>query len=149
MAIKTALTNTAKMNFLKGVHKENNRYKMALYSAKASLGPNTESYTPENEIEATGYSSGGMVLEGYAVKLGAAKDKKGVSTMVAFLDWDVDPKWNSATITARGALIYDDSAPGKPAIAVFDFGQEVKSTNGPFEVILPEANAENSLIRFT
>jgi hypothetical protein len=68
------------------------------------------------------------------------------SGTTAFADFN-DLTFTSATITARGALIYNDSAAGDPAVVVLDFGSDKTSTAGDFTVVFPTADASNALIR--
>ena len=68
------------------------------------------------------------------------------SGVQALVDWSTDPSWTSATITARGALIYNSSKSNK-SVAVIDFGTDKTSTAGTFTVVLPAATASNALIR--
>ena len=55
--------------------------------------------------------------------------------------------FTSATITARGALIYNDSAVGDPTVVVLDFGGDKASTSGDFEIVFPTPDATNAIIR--
>jgi hypothetical protein len=64
----------------------------------------------------------------------------------AFLDFD-DFTFSAATITARGALIYNDTAAGDPAVAVLDFGADKTSTAGDFTIVFPTANAAAAIVR--
>ena len=63
----------------------------------------------------------------------------------AWLDFD-DETWSSATITARGAMIYNSTQSNK-AVAILDFGGDKTSTNGDFTVIFPAANSTSAIIR--
>ena len=58
------------------------------------------------------------------------------------------PTWAAATITARGMLIYNNTAAGKNAIVVLDFVTDFVSTGGTFLVTLPAATPELGLIVF-
>ena len=58
-----------------------------------------------------------------------------------------DLTFTSATITARGALIYNDSATGDPSVVVLDFGSDKSSTSGDFQIVFPTADASNAIIR--
>ena len=58
-----------------------------------------------------------------------------------------DLTFTSATITARGALIYNDSASGDPSVVVLDFGSDKSSTSGDFQIVFPTADASNAIIR--
>jgi len=93
-------------------------FKIALYTSSADLSASTTAYATTNEVSGTGYTAGGNTLTVVAPT---------TSGTTAYLDF-ADTIWNSATITARGALIYR-STTGNPAIAVLDFGAD-KSTTG-------------------
>jgi hypothetical protein len=136
MAITTAICNSFKQEILQGIHLAADTYKIALFSNAATLSKATTAYSTTNEITGTGYTAGGATLSGYAASL---------SGDTAFLDW-ADPSWASATITARGAMIYNSSRSNK-AVAVFDFGADVSSTNAAFTVTLPAADASNAVVR--
>jgi hypothetical protein len=58
-----------------------------------------------------------------------------------------DITFTSATITARGALIYNDTAAGDPSVIVLDFGSDKSSTSGDFQIVFPTADASNAIIR--
>ena len=68
------------------------------------------------------------------------------SGTTAFTDF-ADTTWASSTITARGAMIYNDTAAGNPAVVILDFGSDKTSTNGDFTVVFPTADASNAIIR--
>lgn len=73
----------------------------------------------------------------------------GTGNATAFLDF-ADETWTSSTITARGALIYDDTLTGGDADAaciVLDFGSDKSSSSGDFTVVFPTADASNAIIR--
>lgn len=135
MTITTAICNSFKQEILEGVHTTTDVYKVALFSSAATLGAATTAYATTNEVTGTGYTAGGATLSGLAT---------GLSSGTAYLTF-ADPSWSTATITARGCLIYNSSKSNK-AVAVFDFGGDVSSTNGTFTVDFPAAGA-SSLIR--
>ena len=138
MAITTAMCSSFKEELLKGVHDfENDTFKMALYTSSATLDASTTAYTVTNEVSGTGYTAGGQALDSPTVTL---------SGTTAFVDF-ADETWTAATITARGALIYNSTAAGNPAVAVFDFGADKTSTAGDFVVQFPTADASNAVIR--
>ena len=138
MAITTAMCSSFKEELLKGVHDfENDTFKMALYTSSATLDASTTAYTVTNEVSGTGYTAGGQDLDSPTVTL---------SGTTAFVDF-ADETWTTATITARGALIYNSTAAGNPAVAVFDFGADKTSTAGNFVVQFPTADASNAVIR--
>lgn len=135
MAITTAICDSYKKELLDGVHAAADTYKIALFTSAATLGASTTAYATTNEVSGTGYTAGGATLSGFTT---------GLSGSTAYLTF-TDPSWASSTITARGCLIYNSSKSNK-AVAVFDFGTDVSSTNGTFTVDLPAAGA-SSLIR--
>jgi hypothetical protein len=138
MAITQAFPNSAKLEFLQGIHQAADVYMIALYSSLATLSKSTTVYSADNEVGDSGdYAAGGQVLDGYTAALYGD---------TATIDWTTDPTWQGATITAAGALIYNSSRANK-AVAVLDFGGVITSTNGEFKVTLPEAAAGTALVR--
>lgn len=137
MPITSALCTSAKADFLNGVHTSADTYKIALYTDAATLDASTTAYSATNEVVGTGYTAGGATLSGFTV------DSSGTT---AWLDFTTDPSWPTATITARGALIYNSSKTNK-AVAVIDFGSDITSTNGTFSVQFPAPAAATALIR--
>ncbi len=130
-----------KKEILEAVHNFKNSgvdtFKIALYTNSASFDASTTAYTATNEVSGTGYSAGGNTL---------TRVDPTTSGTTAFTDF-ADTTWSSSTITARGALIYNDSAAGNPAVVVLDFGSDKTSTNGDFTVVFPTADASNAIIR--
>lgn len=113
-------------------------FKLALYTNSASFTAATTAYTASNEVGDSGsYSAGGGTLTNITPTTGGT---------TAFADF-ADITFTSATITARGALIYNDTAAGDPAVAVLDFGEDKTSTAGDFQVVFPTADASNAIIR--
>jgi hypothetical protein len=112
-------------------------FKIALYDNNASFTAATTAYTTSDEITGTGYVAGGNTL---------TRIDPTSSGTTAFTDF-ADTTWSSSTITARGALIYNDTAAGNPAVVVLDFGADKTSTNGDFTVVFPTADATNAIIR--
>lgn len=137
MAITQAIPTSFKAEILQGIHDSADTYKMALYTSVATLGTSTTAYSATNEVSGTGYTAGGQVLSGFNVT---------TSGTTAILDFTTDPFWENATITARGALIYNSSKSNK-AVYVLDFGSDIISTNGTFAITLPTPDATNGLIR--
>lgn len=136
MAITSAICNSYKQEAMEGVHESGDVYKIALYTSAATLNKSTTAYSATNEVTGTGYSSGGTTLAGIAF---------GLSTDTAYIDWN-DPAWGpGATITARGALIYNSSQ-GNKAVATIDFGADYTCTNGTLTIQLPAAGA-SAIIR--
>ena len=130
-----------KKELLEAVHNFKNSggdtFKIALYTNSASFNAATTAYTTSNEVTGTGYTAGGNTL---------TRVDPTSSGTTAFTDF-ADTTWSSSTITARGALIYNDSAAGNPAVVILDFGSDKTSTNGDFTVVFPTADASNAIIR--
>jgi hypothetical protein len=131
-----------KVELMQAVHNftasTGNTFKLALYDNSASFTAATTAYTATNEVANSGtYSAGGGTLTNVTPTS---------SGTTAFTDF-ADLSFTSATITAYGALIYNDSAAGDPAVCVLDFGGAKTSTNGTFTIIFPTADATNAIIR--
>ena len=124
----------AKHNFLAS---GGNSFKLALYTNSASFTAATTAYTTSNEVSGTNYSAGGSALTNI---------NPTTSGTTAFTDFS-DLTFSSATITARGALIYNDTASGDPSVVVLDFGSDKTSTAGDFTIVFPAADASNAIIR--
>ncbi len=141
MAISAAICNSFKQELLAMTpHTAADTYKIALYPNTATLSKATTTYSSTGECPGTGnYTQGGIALTGFSVTLDGD---------TAILDWTTDPSWASATITARGALIYNSSRTNK-AVAVLDFGGDITSTNATFTVQLPNPAAATGLVRVT
>jgi hypothetical protein len=113
-------------------------FKLALYTNSASFTAATTAYTTTNEVAASGsYVAGG----GSLTKLGVTTS--GTTALTDFADLS----FTTATITARGALIYNDTATGDPTVAVLDFGSDKTSTSGTFSIIFPSPTATGAIIR--
>ena len=125
---------TATHNF---TNSTGNTFKLALYTNSASFTAATTAYTTSNEVSGTGYSAGGSALTNVTPT---------TSSTTALTDF-ADLTFSSATITARGALIYNDSASGDPSVVVLDFGGDKTSTAGDFTIVFPTADASSAIIR--
>ena len=136
------MTTSFKQEILQAVHdfttSTGNTFKLALYDNTATLNASTTAYTTSGEVSASGsYSAGGGALTNVTPT---------TSGTTAFTDF-ADITFTSATITARGALIYNDSATGDPSVVVLDFGEDKTSTDGDFQVIFPTADSSSAIIR--
>jgi hypothetical protein len=131
-----------KVELMKAVHNfttgTGNTFKLALYDNSASFTAATTAYTVTNEVANSGsYSAGGGTLTN------VTPTSTGTT---AFTDF-ADLSFTSATITAYGALIYNDTAAGDPTVCVLDFGGAKTSTSGTFTIIFPTADSTNAIIR--
>lgn len=130
MSIVAGVCDSYYEECLRGVHRDDDRYMMALYGPSATLSHTTTTYTSDGEIAPTGsYKHGGQALSGFTT---------GTKGHASYVDWTVDPTWLSVTCEARGALVYNASR-GNKACAVLDFGTVVKPVGVPFTVELPPA----------
>lgn len=139
MAISQALCTSFKTELLTATHDFTNganAFKIALFTSAATLGADTTAYATTEEVVGTGYTAGGNTLTN------VTPTSTGTT---AFTDF-ADTTWSSATITARGALIYNSTESDK-AVAVLDFGSDKTSTAGDFTIIFPTADASNAIIR--
>jgi hypothetical protein len=137
-----AMCTSFKVELMRAVHNftsgTGNTFKLALYNNSASFTAATTAYTATNEVAASGtYTAGGGTLTNVTPTS---------SGTTAFTDFN-DLSFTSATITAFGALIYNDSAAGDPTVCVLDFGGAKTSTSGTFTVVFPTADASNAIIR--
>ena len=150
MAITQAMTTSFKVDLLNGVHDfSTDTFKLALFTSSATLGAATTAYTAPsnpaadptdtNEVTTTGtnYSAGGQALTAVAPTS---------SGTTAFVDFN-DEEFTNVTLTARGALIFNESATGDPAVCVLDFGSDKTASAGDFTVQFPTADASSAIIR--
>ena len=143
MAISQTLTDAFLQDCLDGgqdLGTSGNTLKIALYTSSASLGATTATYTTSAEASGTGYTAGGTSLSSQAVAFDS-------TNQVAYFD-SADPSWTTATITARGALIYNNTK-SNASIAVLDFGSDYTSTAGTFTIQLPSAAYNTAIIRIS
>ena len=136
-----------KNELLYGVHdfdaSTGDTFNIALYTSAATLDASTTAYSATNETSGTGYSAGGQALTNV---------NPTTSGTTAFTDF-ADETFSTATITARGALIYNTTpnttsiAVTNPSVVVLDFGGDKTSTAGDFTIVFPTADASNAIIR--
>lgn len=141
MAITQAMATSFKVQLLNGVHNfSSNTFKLALYTSSATLNENTTAYSATNEVPSTGnYSAGGNTLTVSVTPTNTGN--------VAFISF-ANTSWANATITANGALIYNNTQ-SNAAVCVLAFGGDKTSTNGTFAINFPTADATNAIIRLT
>jgi hypothetical protein len=137
MPITQAMCSSFKQQLLLGEHDlDTDVIKLALYTSAATLSAATTAYSTSDEVVGTGYTAGGNTLTGATVSL---------TGTTAFVDF-ADTTWTTATITARGALMYNASKSNK-AIAVLDFGADKTSTAGNFVVQFPANDSSSAIVR--
>ena len=140
MAITSAICTSFKQELLVGTHNftnsSGNTFKLALYTSSATLGASTTAFTTTNEVSGTNYTSGGNALTN------VTPTTSGTTAIVYFADLTV----GTATVTARGCLIYNDTQANK-AVAAIDFGGDKTSTAGNFTIVFPSPTATGAIIR--
>jgi hypothetical protein len=142
MAISQAMCTSFKAELMQALHNftasTGNTFKIALYTSSATLGAATTAYTTSDEVSDTGtnYTAGGNTLTNISPT---------TSGTTAFTDF-ANTTWVTATITARGALIYNSTNADR-AVVVLDFGSDKTSTAGDFTIQFPTANATDAIIR--
>lgn len=134
-----------KQQLLQGKHdftaSSGDTFKLAMYDNSASFTAATTAYTTSDEVSGTGYSAGGAALTNVTPT---------TSSTTALTDF-ADLTFSSATITARGALIYNTTTGSgsgtTDTVLVLDFGSDKSSTAGDFTIVFPTADASNAIIR--
>ena len=144
MAITSAICNSFKTEVLQGIHNftasSGNTFNLALYTSSATLNKSTTAYSSSNEItntSGTAYTAKGKALTSVTPVL---------STDTAVCDF-ADISWTSASFTANGCLIFNDSAAGDPSVCAIAFGSDKTVTSGTFTIQFPTADASNAIIR--
>jgi len=143
MAISSAVCNSFKQEILVGTHNftasSGNSFKLALYTSSASLGAGTTAYSTSNEItnaSGSAYTAGGKALTSVTPVLDGS---------TAVCDF-ADISFTSASFTANGCLIYNDTQSDK-AVCVVAFGGDKTVSSGTFTIQLPAADASNAILR--
>ena len=144
MAITSAICNSFKVEILTATHNftasSGNTFNLALYTSSATLSKSTTAYTATEEItntSGTAYTAKGNALTSVTPVL---------STDTAVCDF-ADTSWTSASFTANGCLIFNDSATGDPSCCTIAFGGDKTVSSGTFTVQFPAADASNAIIR--
>ena len=144
MAITSAICNSFKVEILKAEHNftasSGNTFNLALYTSSATLNKSTTAYSSTNEISNTSgsaYSAKGKALTSVTPVL---------STDTAVCDF-ADVSWTSASFTANGCLIFNDSHSSDAAVCAIAFGSDKTVTIGTFTIQFPTADADNAIIR--
>jgi hypothetical protein len=138
MAITQAMCTSFKVDLLDGGQDFGaDTFKIALFTSAATLGASTTAYAATNETTGTGYTAGGNTLT-----VSTTPTSSGTTAYISY----ANTTWSTASITARGALIYNSTNANK-AVAVLDFGADKTSTAGDFTINFPTANATSAIIR--
>ena len=140
MAITSAIATSFKQELLVGTHNftasSGNSFKLALYTSSATLGAATTAYVTTGQASGTNYTAGGSALTS------VTPTTSGTTAVCDFADLT----FGTATVTARGCLIYNDPQSDK-AFCARDFGGDKTSTAGDFTVVFPSPTATGAIIR--
>jgi hypothetical protein len=151
VALSQTLATSFKVEILDGVHNFGtgvirattaaDTFKIALYTATATLNATTTVYTTQDEVTGTGYTAGGNTLVISQVPTSTNTET------VAWLNFE-NSSWPNSTFSADGALIYN-STQGNKAVAVLNFGSTKTTTNQTFTVTFPASTSSAAIIRIT
>ena len=143
MAISSKISNSFKVEILTATHNftasSGNTFNLALYTSSATINKSTTAYSSTNEISNTSgsaYSAKGQALTSVTPVL---------SSDTAVCDF-ANVSWTSASFTANGCLIFNDSASGDPACCAIAFGGDKTVTSGTFTIEFPAASAGSAII---
>lgn len=141
MAISTAFCTSCKVELFRGIHDfrtTGDAFKIALYTSTASLDAATVAYTATSEVaNGGGYTTAGAALTNVNPASASA---------TAYVDF-ADVSWTTATFTARGALIYNDTEAGDPSVSTHTFGGDQTVSSGTFSIVFPAAAADTAIVR--
>ena len=130
-----------KQELMEAVHNFKNSggstFRLALYTNSATFTAATTAYTSSNEVSGSGYTAKGNSL---------TRVDPTTSSTTAYTDF-ADTTWSSSSITARGGLLFNDSASGDPSVIILDFGADKTSSSGDFTVAFPAASSSAAIIR--
>tara|TARA_Y100000296_G_scaffold11821_1_gene13667 strand:+ start:376 stop:810 length:435 start_codon:yes stop_codon:yes gene_type:complete len=125
---------TATHNF---TNSTGNTFNIAMYDNSASFTAATTAYTATNEVSGVAYVAKGNALVNVTPTS---------TSTTAFTDFG-DSTWSSSTITARGAMIFNDTASGDPSVVILDFGSDKSSSSGDFTIVFPTGDSTSAIIR--
>ena len=144
MAITSAICNSFKVEILTAIHdftaSSGDTFNLALYTSSATINKSTTAYSATNEISNTSGSA-------YSAKGNA------LTSVTPVLDSDTavcdfsNTSWTSASFTARGCLIFNDSHSSDASVCAIDFGGDKTVTSGTFTVEFPAAAASTAIIQ--
>jgi hypothetical protein len=141
MAITQAMCTSFKKELMTATHNftnsSGNTFNLALYSSSASLDAATTAYTTSNEVTGSGYTAKGAALTN------VTPTSSGTTGLTDFADLT----FSTVTITARGAMIFNDTASGDPAVCILDFGSDKAASSGDFTIQFPTASSSAAIIR--
>jgi len=131
--------NSFKLEILQGFHRPEHIYKIALFIRDADITVNSKSYNDFKKFEVVGigYTAGGEILK---------NPKYELYGNIASLSFDKKVIWPESTITAKKALIYNDTLINKNSVAFMEFKKDFSSSYGNFIIEFPFINKEKGFI---
>ena len=148
MTIASAVCSSFKTEVLRAIHNftasSGNAFKLALYTSSANLGATTTAYATNpgggsnTEVaNGNGYTTAGVALTNVTPAL------DGTTACCDF----ADVSFTSASFTANGCLIYNDTASGDPAVCSIAFGGDKTVSSGTFTIQFPAATSSAAILR--
>ena len=144
MAITQAMCTSFKKGLLQAQHNFSSggdAFKLALFTSSATLSAATTNYSTTNESSGTNYTAGGSALTN------VTPTTSGKTALTDFADL----VFTDATVTARGAMIYNTTTGAgtgtTDSTIILDFGSDKTSTAGDFTIVFPAAAASTAIIR--
>ena len=148
MTIAQTATTSFKVELPQGIHNfgptSPDTFKVALYTAAASLDAATAAYSATGEVVGAGYTAGGNTL---TINVTPTSGNNSGNIPTAFWSF-ANTSWANATFTARGALIYN-STEGNKSVVVLDFGSDKTVNNDTFQIIFPTPDANSAIVRIS
>ena len=143
MAITSAICNSFKVEILTAIHdftaSSGDTFNLALYTSSATINKSTTAYSSTNEMANTSgssYSAKGKALTSVTPVL---------SSDTAVCDF-ANISWTSASFTANGCFIFNDSHASDAAVCTIAFGGDKTVTSGTFTIEFPAASAGTAII---
>lgn len=148
MTIAQTVTTSFKVELLQAVHNfgptSANTFKIALYTAAASLDSTTTVYTTSNEVTGAGYTAGGNTL---VIGTSPTSGVNSYNIPTAYVSFN-NTSWTGASFTTRAALIYN-ATQGNKSVAVLDFGSDKIPNGSTFTIQFPTADANSAIVRIS
>ena len=148
MSISQTSTTSFKVELLQALHNfgptNPNTFRIALYTAGATLNAQTPIYTESNEVVGAGYTAGGNIL---VINVTPTFGDSTAFVPTAYVSF-ATVTWVAASFTARGALIFNNTN-GNRSVAVLDFGADKTVFNDTFQIIFPTASANSAIVRIS
>ncbi len=151
--ITTALSDTFKLQLLKGNHDFDNSMRVILLKEEENLVNSYDATTADISTVGTDEVSDTNYNASYSLNAGQngaeAQVQSGYPQMdgtTAVMDF-VDVTFSNVTVASDGCILYNHNNTGNEVIAVFSFGGTVSSTSGDFTIQFPAPGATTRILR--